>query len=111
MQQSLRAIAVVTVASLAFACGGGTPAPQPSQSAAPASSAAAPAGGAATVAAGDFGVPECDSFMKKWVACVDDKVPEAARAQYRQSIEAAKTGWKQAASTPEGKASLAQACT
>jgi hypothetical protein len=110
MRFSLRAVAIVSVASLAFACGGGSQTSQPSPSAAPGTTAAAPAAGAPTVAAGDFGVPECDSFMKKWVACLD-KVPEAARTAARQTLDQTKAAWQQAASTPEGKSALAATCT
>lgn len=66
----------------------------------------------AAVAEGDsVGVPECDDYLTKYMACVSDKVPEAARAQFEQSLTTTREQWKQAAATPEGKASLAQACT
>jgi hypothetical protein len=64
-----------------------------------------------SVAAGDFGVPECDDYMKKYIACVDSKVPDAARPAMKQSLDQVKAAWKQAASTPTGKAGLAAACT
>jgi hypothetical protein len=73
--------------------------------------AATAAGGALTVASGDFGVPECDSYMKKYVACLDAKVPEAMRAPLKQAFDQQKAAWKQAASTPEGRAGLAMGCT
>lgn len=72
--------------------------------------AAPPATTTATIADGDFGVPECDAYMKKYVACIDGKVPEAARAMLKQGLDQTKAAWKQAAATPAGKASLAQAC-
>lgn len=94
---------------LAIGCGGGS-----QQSAPPATTAAAapaaPAGGMA-VAAGDFGVAECDAFMKKYVACIDSKVPEAARGPMKQALDQQKAAWQQAASTAEGKAALAKGCT
>jgi hypothetical protein len=68
--------------------------------------AAPPAAGAFA----EFGVKECDDYLNAVVACVDSKVPEAARAMLRQSLEQSKAAWKQAASTPQGKASLAGAC-
>ena len=43
--------------------------------------------------------------------CVEEKVPEAARAQMKDAFEKTKEAWKQAASTDEGKKALAQACT
>jgi hypothetical protein len=99
-----------------FACGGGEKsAPPPAQSAA-APAAAAPAAGApasssaASTATAEFGVPECDDYLAKYLACVDSKVPEAARAMVRQQLDQTKAAWKQAASTPQGKAGLAMGC-
>jgi hypothetical protein len=89
--------------TLAAACGGG-------EKAAP--GAKAPAEGTSlAVAEGDFGVPECDSYMRKYMACLDSKVPEAARPMLKQALDQTKAAWKQAASTPAGKAGLAAACT
>ena len=115
----MRARLPILVSALAlgmFACGGGEKsAPPPAQSAA-APAAAAPAGGAppsssaASTASAEFGVPECDDYLAKYLACVDSKVPEAARAMVRQQLDQTKTAWKQAASTPQGKAGLAMGC-
>ena len=57
-----------------------------------------------------IGVPECDDYIAKYDACVSNKVPEASRAQYKSSIEQMRSSWKQLASNPQTKASLAQAC-
>ncbi len=94
---------VICVGLLAVACSRGQKPGTPGASAAPA--------GALTVAAGDFGVPECDSYMKKYVACLDSKVPEAMRAPLKQAFDQQKAAWKQAAATPEGRAALATGCT
>lgn len=105
------ALACAGVAA-AMACGGGE---KPADTAAPATTAPAAsqaAGGASSIVAdGDFGVPECDNYIKKYVGCVETKVPEAARAQMKQAFDQTKAAWKAAASTPAGKAGLAQACT
>ncbi|MEO8359187.1 MAG: hypothetical protein ABI672_04075 [Vicinamibacteria bacterium] len=87
-------------------------------SSAPAKMAPAPVSQpAATVAAApvsamtsEFGVPECDEYFTKYLACIDSKVPEAARAQVRTGLDQSKASWKQLAMTPEGKAGLATAC-
>ena len=94
-------------AMVAAGCSGdNASAPPPSTAAkAPVTAAAAPA-----MATGDFGVPACDSYMKKYMACVDSKVPEQGRAMMRQSIEQTKASWKQAAATPKGREGLAMAC-
>jgi hypothetical protein len=64
----------------------------------------------ATASAGDIGVPECDDYLKKYQACIDGKVPESGRATVRQALDQTKAAWKQAASTPQGKAGLATGC-
>ena len=98
-------------ATLTLGCGGeekpAAQAPPPTM-AAPATTLAPAA--MPPVAAGDFGVAECDSYMKKYMACVDSKVPEAARAMMRQQLDQTKAAWTQAASTPQGKAGLAMGC-
>jgi hypothetical protein len=64
-----------------------------------------------TTAAGDkIGVPECDDFIAKYEACVSDKVPEVARAQFQSMLKTWRTEWKKAADNPQTKAALAQGC-
>jgi hypothetical protein len=95
-------LAVVTLFALGLAACGGK-----QESAAPAK----PAGTTTTTTAvSEFGVPECDEYMNKYLACIDSKVPEQARAMVRQQLETTKAQWKQAASTPEGKQGLAMGC-
>lgn len=89
-------IVLMSVVALA-ACGGG--------GSAPASTADGPGTSAAA-----FGVPECDDYIAKYEACINGKMPEAARAMVRQQLDATRASWKQAASTPEGKAALATGC-
>jgi hypothetical protein len=57
-----------------------------------------------------IGVPECDDYIAKYEACVNGKVPEMARAQFSSAMKTARDAWRQAASTPQGKAGLAAAC-
>jgi len=103
----LRVRLALASASLAMvvACGGGGDKP------ATVTPPVAEHGSSAVVADGDFGVPECDQYMRKYVACIDSKVPEMARAALKQGLDQSKAAWKQAASTPAGKAGLAQGCT
>jgi len=102
------ALAAAGVA-MTMACGGGEKTPPPATTAT--TPAAAAGGTSVAVAAGDFGVPECDSYMQKYVSCIESKVPEAGRAMLKQGLDQTKAAWKQAAATPAGKAGLAQACT
>ena len=98
--------------ALTIACGEAqAPAKSAPAAAAPAAAAPAAAAPAAAPAGGaEFGVKECDDYLTKYVACVDSKVPEAARAALRQSLDQTKAQWKQAASTPQGKDALVTAC-
>jgi hypothetical protein len=83
------------------------PAPAPAAST-PAASAtpAAPDAGASL----EFGVPECDEYVKKYLACVESNVPAAVKDQVRASFEQTRDMWRRAAATPQGKAGLAQGC-
>ncbi len=87
---------LVPVAAFVSACSGGKPASD------------APAGQAA-VSTG-IGVAECDSYLEKYLACIESKTPAGAQAVLRQQLEQARAAWKQAAATPEGRAGLASAC-
>lgn len=101
----VRTMAVVVIALGCFACGGNAAPPAtnstPSASATPASTTSA--------AGSDFGVPECDTYVKKYVACVDKLAP-AARDASRQALDQSKAAWRQAAATEQGKAALAATC-
>ncbi len=100
-------LGVVCVVGLTVACTG-------QKQAAPETTAAAQAtadpAGVTTLSGDGFGVAECDSYMKKYIACVDAKVPEAARSALKQAVDQQKAAWQQAAATPAGKAALASAC-
>ncbi|HEX8293081.1 MAG TPA: hypothetical protein VF570_15080 [Pyrinomonadaceae bacterium] len=100
-----------------LACGGGaenantanaTTNANTKAAATPAATAATAAG--TTSAAGDIGVAECDDFLKKYDACVSGKVPAAAQATFKTSLDTWRSSWKQLANTPQGKAGLATAC-
>ena len=80
------------------------------KAAATATPAAASTPASTTSAAGDIGVAECDDFLKKYEACVSGKVPAAAQATFKTSLETWRNSWKQLAQNPQGKAGLAQAC-
>ena len=63
-----------------------------------------------TETADKIGVPECDEYISKWEACVNSKVPEAQRAQYKSSFDTLRKSWKDAAANPQAKAGLATGC-
>jgi hypothetical protein len=61
---------------------------------APADTAAAPAAvAAAGGAAVDTGVPECDAYLTKVMACIKDKVPAAQRKMMEDGIAQSKASW------------------
>jgi hypothetical protein len=63
-----------------------------------------------TAPAGDkIGIAECDDYIAKYEACTG-KVPEAARATYKSSLEQMRTQWKKMADNPATKSALASAC-
>ncbi len=57
-----------------------------------------------------IGVTECDQFIARYEECINSNVPESARASVRTQIDAMRTAWRNAASTPQGRAGLAQGC-
>ncbi len=81
------------------------------EAAAPSTATSSPAPATAVLTNTEkIGVPECDDFIAAYDACVSSKVPEAARAQYKSSIEQWRSSWKKLADNPATKASLAAAC-
>lgn len=80
-------------------------------SATPAAPAATPTSLASASPA--FGVPECDEYVRRYLACVDSKVPEAARAQVRQSLaqtQAVWDAWAKQLQSDADRAAMAQGC-
>jgi len=74
---------------------------------APATTASTPASAAAPATADSVGVPECDDYLNKYQACVDSKVPEAARAGMKQALDQTRGAWRAALATPGGKEGMA----
>ena len=64
-----------------------------------------------TTASGDkIGVPECDDFIAKYDACVSSKVPEVARAQYKNALAQWRESWRGLAQNPQTKSTLVSVC-
>ena len=95
----------VAVALAAIGCKGASQ--PPATTGGPASTVASPAAG---TVAWEFGVPECDNYMSKYRACLDSKVPADVKPMLKTTLDQTAAAWRQAASTPQGKAALAQAC-
>lgn len=67
-------------------------------------------GGGTTASGTEVGVPECDAYLKKYEACLNDKMPAAARDASRSAMETQRKAWRDAANNPAQKASLGAAC-
>ena len=76
----------------------------------PAATTSSPAATTKPASGEKIGIADCDDFLDKYEACVSDKVPAAARAQYEASLKQWRDSWRQMAANPQTKASLAQAC-
>ena len=70
-----------------------------------------PADGKETAGSGDkIGVPECDTYIEKYEACIMDKMPEAQRGAVKSALDQSRKAWKDAAANPTTKAGLSAAC-
>jgi hypothetical protein len=98
--------AACLIAFAALGCGGSDATERP------AGGAAATQQPAVTTAATtpEFGVKECDDYVRQYTACVDTKAPEAVRAHMHRALENARTTWRTAAATAAGRQGLANAC-
>lgn len=64
-----------------------------------------------TTSSGATGVASCDEYLSKVEKCLNNpNVPQATKDIYKQSLEQNRAAWKQAASTPQGKANLETSC-
>jgi hypothetical protein len=98
MRHSVRLMVVIVTALACHACGGNA-----DRQAATASTPAS------TTGASEFGVAECDDYMKKYLACID-KLSPTAQPQAREALEQSRNSWKAAAVTEQGRAMLATTC-
>jgi hypothetical protein len=110
---SSRLAAAFAITALCVACDKPAEQAAPPAAQVPATTATVPAATtpAVTAVADEVGVPECDSFLKKYYACLDSKVPAEARPALKSSVDQMRTSWKQAAaSSPQAKSALATGC-
>lgn len=67
---------------------------------------------AAAMADGNnVGVKECDDYIDRYQACVNDKVPKESRDALSASLMQMRSAWKAAATNSNAKESLALTCT
>jgi hypothetical protein len=105
-------ILALIVAATFVGCGGEKPAPSPAAGAAadgPPAQQAAPPVPDPVAGYADIGVPECDQYARKYLACLE-RVPEGSRAMARQSFDQTREVWSMTAEKPDRRAGLAAAC-
>lgn len=112
MNKKLLVPACFVIALFLVACGTATvtknDATPPATKTEPPTTATTPA---TVVASGDkVGVAECDDFIAAYETCINDKVPEMARAQYKEGIAQWRASWRKLAENPQTRASLVAAC-
>ena len=67
--------------------------------------------GSGSIDDGTIGVLQCDEYITKVAACIDNKVPEAKRAELRAGVEQSRLGWKDATATTRDRGALPTACS
>lgn len=105
--KKMLSIAALSTAILLAACGGGAEKADESKATDAAAVESAGSGELAQAATGATGVPECDTYLTKVMACVEDKIPAAQKDMIKQQIDASKASW----ATVTDKAALAKTCT
>ena len=117
MSKSLLLMMCLLTGLLVLACGKTAETNRNANATAPANSnAPAPAASVVTnrntnsPGAEKIGIEECDAFLTSYDNCVSTKVPETARAQYRQALTTWRTEWKRLAENPQTRGTLAGIC-
>jgi hypothetical protein len=57
-----------------------------------------------------YGIAECDTYVAKYLACIEGRVPEDQRAGWLASLEANRVRWKGLAAMQQGSLALRLAC-
>ncbi len=119
---TLRA-AAVALACASLGCDGAArtpPAPPPDRAPVEVASGPAPAPDADPAAAGaeapqpppftPFGLPECDGFLVKYRACVEERIPADQRGRFEDELRENRTRWWQLAEMQQGTVAVGLAC-
>jgi hypothetical protein len=104
--KKLQTITTLSAAMLLAACGGAEKAEE-TKAADTATVEPAGSGELAQAAAGATGVAECDTYLTKVMACVEDKIPAAQKEMFKKQIDDSKASWAKVTD----KAALAKTCT
>jgi hypothetical protein len=99
---------IVALAVFGAACSDSKPKEAPAAAGVSQQPAASPEG--AGVTATSFGVPECDTYVTKYLACLEGKVPADQRDKLAEAFEANRTKWRAMSTTREGAMALSVTC-
>ena len=114
------ATAILLCASLGCnGAAGSAPAPSPGP-ASPvefAAPGAAPEGGGEAAGEGlkpppftPFGLPECDGFLVKYQACMEERIPADQRGRFEDELRENRTRWWQLTEMQQGTVAVGLAC-
>jgi hypothetical protein len=59
---------------------------------------------------GEFGIPDCDDYIRRFEGCLEHRVPPDARENLRAAFEETRAAWRRAAATESGRGGLAAGC-
>ena len=57
-----------------------------------------------------FGLPECDGFLRKYLACVEERVPADQRGRFEAELRDNRTRWWKLADMQQGLVAVGLAC-
>lgn len=57
-----------------------------------------------------FGVPECDRFVEKYVACVDLRVPPAEQEKKMDELREHRARWRELGKMDQGRVAMGLSC-
>lgn len=57
-----------------------------------------------------FGVPECDSFITRYVACVELRVPADQKARLMDDLHEHRAKWRELAKMDQGELAVGLSC-
>jgi hypothetical protein len=107
MKQSIWAGLAIVSLALTACGGGGAEKAEEAKTVDTATVEPVGSGELAQAAAGATGVAECDDYLTKVMACVEDKIPAAQKDMIKKSIDDSKASW----ASVTDKAGLAKTCT
>jgi len=116
---------MVAVVCAAMGCGGPTHEPAPKAAVVPAPTPPPESAGGDAVAPEapegpadapkpppytPFGLPECDTFLTKYLSCVEERVPADQRGRFEDELRENRTRWWKLAEMQQGTVAVGLAC-